>query len=100
MSQAEYDMAMKHRLEKYASQSGSDSMLAKQTLIWSAKESIYKWYGEGLVDFRRHMILQEFKEDSITADQLLSFLLIKGAPVTLVVNGKMFGRLALAWISS
>ncbi len=27
------------------------------TIIWSCKESIFKWYGNGNVDFRKHMVL-------------------------------------------
>lgn len=28
------------------------------TQIWSAKEAVFKWYGEGEVDFKQHILLQ------------------------------------------
>lgn len=30
------------------------------TVCWSAKEAVYKWYGDGGIDFRQHMHLQPF----------------------------------------
>ncbi len=27
------------------------------TLLWSCKEAVYKWYGKGGVDFKRHIII-------------------------------------------
>jgi 4'-phosphopantetheinyl transferase EntD len=32
------------------------------TLIWSAKESVFKWYGEGAVDFKQHIQLASCKK--------------------------------------
>ncbi|MBI5371566.1 MAG: 4'-phosphopantetheinyl transferase superfamily protein [Sphingobacteriales bacterium] len=29
------------------------------TLLWSAKESVFKWYGEGNIDFKKHIRLTE-----------------------------------------
>jgi 4'-phosphopantetheinyl transferase len=34
--------------------------LAHQTICWSAKEAIFKWYGLGQLDFRKHMQLHPF----------------------------------------
>jgi phosphopantetheinyl transferase (holo-ACP synthase) len=31
--------------------------LQMMTIIWSSKEAIFKWYGEGKVDFKKHMVL-------------------------------------------
>jgi phosphopantetheinyl transferase len=33
-----------------------------KTLIWSAKESVYKWYGKKELDFKLHMEMQSFIE--------------------------------------
>ncbi|HZH88966.1 MAG TPA: 4'-phosphopantetheinyl transferase superfamily protein [Chitinophagaceae bacterium] len=38
----------------------SDSLIEKITLLWSSKEAAYKWYGEGFMDFKEHMIVQEW----------------------------------------
>ena len=71
------------------------------TLLWSAKESLFKWYGLGEVDFRRHMHLQ----GSIGREGewlRLPFLFDKGEPVRLSVEARIFDELALtlAWVIS
>ncbi|MCH5717649.1 4'-phosphopantetheinyl transferase superfamily protein [Niabella hibiscisoli] len=39
--------------------------LEKATQVWSAKEAVYKWFGEGLVDFKQHIQLQGYKANDI-----------------------------------
>jgi phosphopantetheinyl transferase len=34
--------------------------LAHQTVCWSAKEAVYKWYGLGSIDFKEHIQLEPF----------------------------------------
>ena len=36
------------------------------TLLWSAKESVYKWFGDGGVDFRKHIQLEGIHETDET----------------------------------
>ncbi len=36
------------------------------TLLWSAKESVYKWFGDGGVDFRKHIQLEGIYESDET----------------------------------
>jgi 4'-phosphopantetheinyl transferase EntD len=69
------------------------------TLIWSAKEAVFKWYGKGELDFRRHMKL----EGNIVLDEDwigLPFLFNKERPVHLRVAGRIFEEqsLTLAWV--
>ena len=69
------------------------------TLIWSAKEAIFKWYGRGELDFKRHMRL----EGNITMDGdavKLPFIFDKGKGVHLGVEGRIFDEqaLILAWL--
>ncbi|MBS1760508.1 MAG: 4'-phosphopantetheinyl transferase superfamily protein [Bacteroidetes bacterium] len=40
----------------------------KATLLWSAKESVFKWYGNGGVDFKEHILLSNQKEQEETID--------------------------------
>jgi phosphopantetheinyl transferase len=40
-------------------------LLLRTTLLWSAKESIFKWYGKGSVDFRRDINIDCLREASI-----------------------------------
>jgi len=37
-----------------------------ETLLWSAKESVYKWFGDGGVDFRKHIQLEGIDESDET----------------------------------
>jgi phosphopantetheinyl transferase len=68
------------------------------TLMWSAKECIFKWYGLGKLDFRQHMQLEDeiiFREDEWMA---LPFLFTKGRSISLTVEAKIFDNLVLAWV--
>jgi 4'-phosphopantetheinyl transferase EntD len=69
------------------------------TLIWSAKEAIFKWYGKGELDFRKHMKL----EGNIVLDEdwiRLPFVFNKDRAVHLGVAGRIFEEqsLTLAWV--
>jgi 4'-phosphopantetheinyl transferase EntD len=71
------------------------------TLIWSAKESIFKWYGKGEMDFKKHMRLS----GNIVADGdwlSLPFLFNKGSEAALTIHARIFDELALtlAWIAT
>lgn len=37
--------------------------LEELTLIWSSKEAIYKWHGEGKIDFRQHIQLKSYARE-------------------------------------
>lgn len=63
------------------------------TLCWSAKESVFKWYGEGEVDFRRDIRLSE--HDSTALTLRCDFGKTGGA---LKVNYRLFDRLVLSWV--
>ncbi|HEX5555010.1 MAG TPA: 4'-phosphopantetheinyl transferase superfamily protein [Chitinophagaceae bacterium] len=69
------------------------------TLCWSAKEAVYKWYGEGGVDFKEHIRLQpfvlyprkgeircHFGKGQVSADLQLHYLLGKDHDVTWLVD--------------
>jgi len=69
------------------------------TLIWSAKEAIFKWYGRGELDFKKHMKL----EGSINMEgdwMKLPFAFEKGRMMHLAVEGRIFDEeaLTLAWV--
>ncbi|HTI92957.1 MAG TPA: 4'-phosphopantetheinyl transferase superfamily protein [Puia sp.] len=69
------------------------------TLIWSAKEAIFKWYGRGELDFKKHMKL----EGSINLDGdwiKLPFVFSKSWAIHLGIEGRIFEEqsLALAWV--
>lgn len=51
MSKAELDFALNNSTQE----------LQKSTLIWSAKESLYKFYGEKELDFKEHLKISPFE---------------------------------------
>jgi phosphopantetheinyl transferase len=71
-----------------------------QTLLWSAKESIYKWYGDGLVDFKQHMQLKQEMKLNQNGWLILDFIFEKHTPISLEVRCRIFDQLVLAWVAS
>jgi phosphopantetheinyl transferase len=65
------------------------------TLLWSAKESVFKWYGNGGVDFRREIRLLKQNEGSDTMDCLFS-----KSNIELTIHYRQFEQLMLAWVVS
>lgn len=67
--------------------------LEQLTVLWSAKEAVFKWYGKGKVDFKAHMQLQG---QDIAKEQLDCFF----APSVqhLTVNYRMLEQVVLAWV--
>lgn len=63
------------------------------TLLWSSKESVYKWYGAGEVDFRRDIRLSE--HDSTTNTLHCDF---GKSGEALLVHYRFFDRLVLSWV--
>ena len=65
------------------------------TLLWSAKEAVFKWYGDGGVDFRKDIRLQ--KQNEVTEMIYCHFL--RGNS-DLNINYRRFDHLVLAWVVS
>jgi len=67
------------------------------TILWSAKESVFKWYSLGGIEFKEHMQLNNIiqkQNDSL----LLPFVFKKEAPVQLNITSKMFAAIVLSWV--
>ncbi len=65
------------------------------TLLWSAKESVFKWYADGGVDFRRQIQLLKQHESNETIDCFFSKNESK-----LSIHYRQFEHLVLAWVIS
>lgn len=77
-----------------ALQSGSNNRLL--TLAWSIKETIFKWYAEGGVDFREHMHIRSV---SLNGNEFTAkCTLLKREPVQLTLHGLIFNNNALTWL--
>ncbi len=71
------------------------------TLIWSAKEAMFKWYGRGELDFKRHMQLTG--NIRIDGDLIkLPFAFEKNEFLLLDLDARIFDEqaLTLAWVVS
>lgn len=70
------------------------------TILWSAKEAIFKWYGNGGVDFREHIQLQSAPTFHASEWMDLKFLFRKDKIQSLKVHAKIFDGLVLAYVVS
>lgn len=88
-----------HRLFKlpFSDQPGDQAETDPQlpTLLWSAKEAVFKWYGEGAVDFRQHILLEDIDQGS----EIIRCRFTK-TNTALQVHYREFSGLVLAWVES
>lgn len=68
---------------------------AMLTLLWSSKESVFKWYGEGGVDFKKHIQLFSLNTERNTIDCFFS----KNG-TELILYNQFFDDLVLSWVMS
>ena len=78
----------------------ASTMLQLLTLCWSAKEAMYKWYGNGLVDFKKHMELTAIHAPDHGGWIPSSFLFQKEKPVPLLLRSRFFGTAVLTYVIS
>jgi 4'-phosphopantetheinyl transferase EntD len=71
-----------------------------ETILWSAKEAIFKWYSLGEVDFKDHMQLSGTIKKLMNEDRLLPFLFQKTKPIELNIVSKIFEVIVLSWIAT
>lgn len=72
-----------------------DSML---TAAWSIKESLYKWYGDGEIDFIEHLHIDEI---ILTDNSGIAYCtVIKESTVKLLVHILFFNRNCISWVVS
>lgn len=65
------------------------------TLIWSAKEAVFKWYGDGAVDFRQHILLKQTHPET----EVIDCHFIKNN-TELKVHYRLFDEIVLTWVVS
>lgn len=66
------------------------------TLMWSVKESVFKWHGDGGVDFSEHIRIRPFEPGSAGS---ISVDFLKGEAQSLNLHYHLFGRLCLSWVA-
>ncbi len=65
------------------------------TLLWSAKESVFKWYGNGEIDFKKHILLQNHNKEN----ESIHCLFAKNDN-ELIIHYRQFEHLVLTWVIS
>jgi phosphopantetheinyl transferase len=73
----------------------SSADLQLTTILWSVKESVFKWYGHGSVDFRKHIQLTGIDK----ADESIICHFAK-TKQELIIHYHNLDHLVLAWIVS
>lgn len=72
--------------------------LELKTVIWSAKEAMFKWYSDGQVDFREHMQLNGPVKFASNEWLSLPFLFRKNDLQPLSLHARIFEPLVLAYL--
>ncbi len=75
---------------------GGDS-LQQLTLLWNCKEAVFKWYGNGGVDFKRDIIIKNIFLNNEQGIIRCEFM--KNEKINLVINFRLTGNLCLAWVA-
>jgi len=65
------------------------------TLFWSSKEAVFKWYGDGGVNFSEHIQLKKQHQENETIDCYFS-----KTQTDLSIHYRLFDHLVLAWVVS
>ncbi len=68
------------------------------TAAWSIKESLYKWYGEGSINFKEHLVIEKLVVNGIEGVAYCKFL--KEADLKLTVHFLFFNNHCISWVLS
>lgn len=75
-----------------------DQQISLLTLLWSAKEAMFKWWGRGDVDFSEVMRTESFPIDT---SGIIPARFVKGdMDVPLPIHYQLRNGLSLAWVNS
>jgi 4'-phosphopantetheinyl transferase EntD len=72
--------------------------LELMTIIWSAKEAIFKWHGNGGLDFKKHIRLNDTIVSRPDKWIQMAFILEKDKTIPLQVMARSFDGLILAYV--
>lgn len=67
------------------------------TLLWNCKEAVFKWYGNGGLDFKKNIIVKKISIDDDYG--FVDCLFVKEEEKRLRINFNFFDKLSLAWIA-
>lgn len=96
LGEQEYDIARRNISSLRVQLPQIDDQLL--TVLWSSKESLFKWYSKGQVDFKKHMQLKEAILIEGNHSLRLPFVFDKDDAVSLDVRAHLFNNLILSWV--
>jgi hypothetical protein len=76
----------------------SGQLLEYATLFWSAKETLFKWYGSGQVDFRKHLQLRRM--NGTEEEGTIECCFQKDTNLPINVSYRFLHGLALSWVNT
>ncbi len=79
-------------------QMSPSQLLQLATLLWSTKESMFKWFGDGGLDFREHMHIENIEGNNEEGKLICSFQ--KFEPIPLTVHYRFMEELVMSWVVS
>jgi phosphopantetheinyl transferase len=77
---------------------GTELYTAILTATWGIKESLYKWYGDGEVDFIEHLHIKKIALDDNIG--IARCTIVKDQPVDLMVHFLYFNNNCISWVLS
>lgn len=78
---------------------GEVAFLRKLTLLWSAKEAVFKWYGNGEVDFSDQIRIQPpGNKLSVPGEGTMQGMFLKEERVSLTLPFVNFKEICLVWV--
>lgn len=79
-------------------QMSTRQLLQLSTLLWSGKEAMFKWFGDGGVDFRKHMHIQNIEGNDEEGKLICSFQ--KFDAIALTARYRFLPELVMSWVVS
>ncbi len=67
------------------------------TVLWSAKEAVFKWFGNGGVDFSEDILIQSLPDPKMDQGEIPS-IFMKITPTHLKLHYQIFEGLCLVWV--
>ncbi len=77
---------------------GEDLFFRRLTLLWSAKEAVFKWYGNGEVDFSSHIRLEPAFILNLPKQGTMDGAFVKEQELPLVLHYINFPQICLVWV--
>ncbi len=73
-----------------------ENNLKQLTLLWNCKEAVFKWYGNGGVDFKKDIVIEKISMDGYSG--IVDCMFLKEEKISLQIHFIFFDKVSLAWV--